>query len=181
MPINSDTIPFPNKKYNIIYADPAWDVMRGCDWNSGGKTKPLPYPTMTIEQIKNLPVNSIADKNCKLYLWTINKYLKESFDVIKEWGFKYSTTLLWVKKPRGLGLGGTYTTNAEYLLLASKGKQNAIKKHDTCWWEMPRSYHSKKPDFFRDMIRNTYNKDEKAIELFARETYKGWDSWGNEV
>ena len=171
----------PNKKYDIIYADPAWDVKRGCDWNSNGATRPLPYPTMTIQDIKNLPVKDICKKNCKLYLWTINKYLKESFDVIDAWGFKYSTTLIWTKKPRGLGLGGTFTTNAEYLLLAYKGKQNALKKHDSCWWELPRSHHSKKPDFFRDMIAETYDSKEKKIELFARQRFDGWDAWGNEV
>tara|TARA_R110001632_G_C11135141_1_gene395384 strand:+ start:44 stop:571 length:528 start_codon:yes stop_codon:yes gene_type:complete len=174
-------IPFPNKQYNIIYADPAWDVMRGCDWNSGGKSKPLSYPTMSIDEIKNLPVKDISKKDSKLFIWTINKYLPQTFEIINAWGFKYSTTLIWTKKPRGIGLGGTFTTNAEYLILASKGKQSAIKKYDSCWFEKPRSYHSKKPDFFRDLIANTYQENETKIELFARQKYNGWDSWGNEV
>lgn len=174
-------IPFPDKKYNIIYADPPWDVLRGCDWNSNGKSKPLPYPTMDLEEIKNLPVKNISKDNSKLFIWTINKYLPYCFDVIKCWGFKYSTTLLWVKKPRGLGLGGTFTTNAEYLLFASKGKQNANIKYDTCWWELPRSEHSKKPDLFRNIIAKTYDSNEEKIELFARQKVNGWDAWGNEV
>mgnify|MGYP003641069603 FL=1 len=178
-----ENIPFKkiNKKYNIIYADPPWNVMTGPGWNPNGKTRPLTYPTMTIDEIKNLPVKDISEKNCKLYLWTINKYLKESFDVISEWGFKYSTTLVWAKKPMGLGLGGTFATNVEYLLLAFKGKQNALKKYDSCWYQLPRSYHSKKPDFFRDLISNAYSKEEKKIELFARQKTKNWDVWGNEV
>ncbi len=174
-------IPFPDKKYNIIYADPAWEVKRGCDWNSNGKTRPLPYPTMSLDEIKALPVKNISDKDCKLFLWTINKYLDDAFDVMRDWGFKYSTTLVWTKKPRGLGLGGTFTTNAEYLLFGYKGKQKAIKKNDSCWWELPRSYHSKKPDFFRNLISQTYNENEKKIELFARQRFDGWDCWGNEV
>ena len=173
-------ITFPDKKYDIIYADPAWDVKAGWD-KSYGISMPLKYPTMSVNDIKNLPVKNISNTNCKLYLWTINKYLKESFDVIDAWGFKYSTTLLWVKKPKGCGLGGTFSTNVEYLLFASKGKQNAIKKHTRCWWELPRSHHSKKPNFFRDMIAETYENKEKKIELFARQRFDGWDAWGNEI
>jgi N6-adenosine-specific RNA methylase IME4 len=174
-------IPFPNKKYNIIYADPPWNVLRGCDYNSNGKSKPLPYPTMDLEEIKNLPIKDISKDNCKLFIWTINKYLPHVFDVIKRWGFNYSTTLIWNKKPRGIGLGGTFTTNAEYLIFACKGKQNAKIKYDRCWWELPRSYHSKKPDFFRNLIAETYDAKEEKIELFARQKTDGWDSWGNEV
>jgi site-specific DNA-methyltransferase (adenine-specific) len=174
-------IPFPNKKYNIIYADPPWNVLRGCDYNSNGKSKPLPYPTMDLEEIKNLPIKDISKDNCKLFIWTINKYLPHVFDVIKRWGFNYLTTLIWNKKPRGIGLGGTFTTNAEYLIFACKGKQNAKIKYDRCWWELPRSYHSKKPDFFRNLIAETYDAKEEKIELFARQKTDGWDSWGNEV
>ena len=173
-------IKFPDKKYNIIYADPAWEIMAGWD-KSYGKSQPLPYPTMSLNDIKNLPVKNIACDNSKLFMWTINKYLPNSFEIIKEWGFKYSTTLIWAKKPKGCGLGGTFSTNVEYLIFASKGKQNAIKKHTRCWFEKQRSFHSKKPDFFREMIAETYDKSEKKIELFARQKYEGWDCWGNEV
>ena len=68
------------KKYNIIYADPPWDVKAGPEWNSNGKSRDLVYPTMSIEDIKNMQVKEIADKNCHLYLWTINKYLREIMD-----------------------------------------------------------------------------------------------------
>ena len=170
-----------DKKYNIIYADPPWEVLRGCEWNSNGKSRPLPYPTMSLKEIKELPVRDISSNNCKLFIWTINKYLPDVFDVIKSWGFKYSTTLLWNKKPMGIGLGGTFTTNTEYLIFAYKGKQNAIKKYDGCWFEQPRGVHSKKPDFFRNLISDTYSKDESKIELFARQKYHGWDVWGDEV
>jgi len=68
-------IPFPNKKYSIIYADPPWDVKRGPDWGSGKISNPLPYPTMSITDIKSLPVQNITNKDAHLYLWTINKYI----------------------------------------------------------------------------------------------------------
>jgi N6-adenosine-specific RNA methylase IME4 len=173
-------IPFPEKKYNIIYADPPWKVDAGWD-KTYGKSQPLKYPTMDLEEIKNLPIKNISKDNSKLFIWTINKYLPYCFDVIKCWGFNYSTTLLWVKKPKGCGLGGTFSTNAEYLIFAYKGKQNAIKKQIRCWFELPRSEHSKKPNFFRNLIAETYNSNEEKIELFARQKVDGWDCWGNEV
>ena len=40
--------------------------------------------------------------------------------------------------------------------------------------------HSKKPDIVRDKIVELVG-DLPRIELFARETAEGWDSWGNEV
>ena len=176
----TDIIPFPDKKYNIIYADPPYEVDAGWD-KTYGKSQPLKYPTMNLKEIKSLPVKNIADKNAKLFLWTINKFLPDSFNIISAWGFKYSTTLIWVKKPKGCGLGGTFATNVEYLIFAAKGKQNAIKKHTRCWFEHSRSFHSKKPDFFRQLIETTYDANETKIELFARKRFLGWDAWGNEV
>lgn len=99
------------KKYNIIYADPPWNVKAGPDWGSSGPSKPLPYPTMSIDEIKALAVKVIADKNAHLYLWTINKYIAESYEVAKAWGFKPSCMLTWVKPPHGIGIGGTYVQN----------------------------------------------------------------------
>ena len=169
-----------SKKYNVINADPPWTIKTYS--NKGKDRSPEKhYSVMTLQDIKDLPVNKIANDDSVLLMWVVDPLLDKAFEVINAWGFKYSTTLIWTKKPRGLGLGGTFTTNAEYLLLAYRGKQNALKKHDSCWWELPRSYHSKKPDFFRDMIAETYDDKEKKIELFAREKTEGWDVWGNEV
>ena len=139
-------------KYQIIYADPPWDVKRGPDWNSNGPSKPLPYPTMTIGEIKALPIKELTDKNCHLYLWTINKYIKESYEVAKEWGFDVSCMLTWVKPKHGIGT----------------------------WFEHKRLKHSEKPDMFRKMVVEV-SGDLPRIELFAREKTEGWDVWGNEV
>ena len=65
-----------NKKYQIIYADPPWDVLAGPPWSSNGKSQPLDYPTMTIDEIKDVPVKEISADDSHLYLWIINKYIK---------------------------------------------------------------------------------------------------------
>lgn len=168
------------KKYQIIYADPPWEVNRGPEYNSNGASRILTYPTMPMKDIVNLPVKNLAEDNCKLFIWTINKYLPETFDVIKAWGFKYSTTLVWCKNPNGIGLGGTFSLTTEYLIFASKGKIGASKRHDTSWWLEKRGRHSAKPKKFREVIEETFPNDSK-VELFAREKTEGWDVWGNEV
>lgn len=96
---------FPAKKYNIIYADPPWEVMRGPDWGSSGPSNPLPYPTMSLSEIKALPVKEIGAEDAHLYLWTINKYIPDAYEVAKSWGFKPSCLLTWCKPKHGIGIG----------------------------------------------------------------------------
>ena len=159
-------IPFPNKKYDVIYADPPWEVKRGPDYGSNQASRVLTYPTMTLEKIRKLPISTIANKNCRLFMWSINKYLPDAFDIIKEWGFKYSTTLVWVKNPNGIGLGGTFSLTTEYLLFAYRGKCEAEKRFDTTWWLEKRGKHSQKPEKFREIINTAFPLLSK-IELFS--------------
>ena len=75
-------IPFPNKKYKTIYADPPWNeqgagkIKRGADRH---------YPLMKTEDIKNLPVQNITDDECWLYMWVTNNFLKEGLDIMEHW------------------------------------------------------------------------------------------------
>ena len=187
------------KKYQIVYADPPWNQKAGRPLSGGykkidgkqvfnplsNKSSNLPYETMSVDEIKDLPIKNIVDKDCHLYIWCTNKYLMDVGKIIKEWGFKYSTTLVWVKKPIGSGMGGTYKVSTEFLIFATRGRLKTKKGINGTWFDVKRKYingypcHSKKPDFFRELIDSvsTGNK----IELFAREKTPGWHSWGNEV
>lgn len=82
-------IPFPNKKYSVIYADPPWSYQdKRCIGNAADH-----YPTMRIEDI--------AADNCVLFLWATYPMLKEALKVIEAWGFKYkSIGFQWVKQNR---------------------------------------------------------------------------------
>ena len=175
-----EEIAFPNKTYQIIYADPPWDVKRGPDWNSNGPSKPLPYPTMSIEQIGGLDVRSISDRNAHLYLWVINKYIAEAYTIAKLWGFKPSCLLTYCKPKHGIGIGGTFVQTTEHLLFCRRGTLTAQRRVDTTWFEQPRLKHSTKPDFFRNLIVEV-SGDLPRIELFARQEIQGWDVWGDEA
>lgn len=182
-------IPFPDKKYQIIYADPPWKYETWTELKTEKlrrKCGSLCYPPMTIEDIKKLPISEIADDKCILFLWITMPKLNEVFDVIDSWGFIYKTVAFtWVKQnPLGSGiysgLGHWTLANPELCLLATHKKFPKRISPVKQLVFAPRSKHSKKPDIVRDRIIELVG-DLPRIELFARQKVDGWDSWGNEV
>ena len=170
------------KKYKTIVIDPPWEYGKWCAnlHRPNSVDKAIPYKTMKIKEIEALPINSIADENCELFLWTTQKYLPEAIYLIDKWNFKYCATITWCKKPRA-GLGGKFTPTTEFLIYARNGKMFKSNRILSTWFEVkrPHNQHSKKPEFFQDMIEEI--TDVPRIELFARRKRKGWDVWGNEV
>jgi N6-adenosine-specific RNA methylase IME4 len=175
------------KRYSTIVVDPPW---RYGKWGKASKPNyeghipkesDLPYDWMSVEEIKALPVGSLANNDCELYVWTTQKYLPDTFDVIKSWGFKYCQTLTWCKKPMGKGQGGVYCPTTEFLILARRGKMPKVERIDTTWWQVSRAWkaHSKKPEFFQDLIEQV--SEAPRLEMFARREREGWDVFGNEV
>ena len=178
------TVKFPNKKYNIIYADPAWTFTF---WSNKAQRKVSDkYDLMSAEDIYKLPVNEIADKNCILFIWVTYPLLKQGLDTIAAWNFNYKTCgFSWVKKNKKTdslfwGLGYWTRSNNELCLLATKGSPKKIssKVHQVVLDKIRE--HSRKPDCVRDRIVQLCG-DLPRIELFARQKVKGWDCWGNEV
>lgn len=178
-------IPFPDKKYNIIYADPAWSFKTYSD-KGKGKSPDNHYSVMSLKDIKDLPLKNIANDDCILFLWVTFPLLKEGFEVIDAWGFTYKTVAFnWVKKNKikdswFWGLGYWTRSNSELCLLATKGniKRKSASVHQII--DTPIEKHSKKPDIVKEKITELVG-DLPRIELFARETADGWDSWGNEI
>lgn len=170
-----------DKRYNIIYADPAWDY-----WNGGNKNQSLHYKTMSIDEICKLPVKDIADNNCILFLWVTYPILQECFKVIESWGFKYSTAgFVWVKKNKVadsnfFGCGTWTRANSELCLIATKGHIERLDASISQIIELPIEEHSKKPAIVRELITRLIGELPR-IELFSRQATDGWDVWGNEV
>lgn len=179
-------IPFPNKKYKIIYADPPWSYKdkRSGKKISGGATNH--YSTMNIYDIKSLPVDSISDDNCLLFLWVTFPNLQEGLDTIRSWGFKYKTLgFSWIKtnKKNGkpfFGIGWYTKSNCEVCLIGVKGKPFKESNSVSSVIIEPREQHSKKPDLTADRIVE-FAGDVPRIELFARDAKTGWDCWGNQA
>ena len=135
---------------------------------------------MSVSEIKNLPIKDIAEKNAHLYLWVINKYIPDAYEVAKAWGFKVSCLLTWIKPKHGIGLGGTYVQTTEHLLFCRRGALKAKKRIDTSYFAHKRLRHSVKPYMFRKMIVDV-SGDLPRIELFARNTTDGWTSIGDDL
>ena len=173
---------FPNKKYNIIYADPPWSY-QGKMMNSSVTDH---YSVMTIDDICKLPVKDISDNNCILFMWVTLPKLNEFMKVIKSWGFEYkSTAFVWCKKNKisnsfFLGLGRWTRANPEICVLATKGKPKRLSNSVRQLQVFPIEQHSKKPDQFKNLILELVG-DLPRIELFARQKTEGWDVWGNQV
>ena len=184
-------------QYATIVADPPWKVGAGRAlgaytvengvqvWKGASvKSRELVYPSMSVEAISALQVPAAGAAH--LYLWTINKYLRESFDVAKAWGFTYSTMLVWAKNPKGNGLGGTYGISTEFCLFCRRGTLATRQDIPTTWFNWKRPYdergkpkHSAKPPEFYAMVDQV--SPGPYLEMFARERRLGWDAWGNEV
>lgn len=182
-------IPFPDKKFKIIYADPPWTY--GNFSNAGRryhqpKFSITPYTGMTIDAIKELPVREIAEDDAVLLMWITYPCLNWAMDVIKAWGFEYKTVAFtWVKRNRSgigffMGLGNYTRANAEICLLATRGKGvKVIDRTIPQICDSPLTTHSKKPDVIRSRIVKLFG-DLQRIELFARTRIHGWDVWGND-
>jgi N6-adenosine-specific RNA methylase IME4 len=185
-------------KFRVIVADPPWKVSTGrtlgrYEMKDGKQlfgvtdntARKLAYPHMTVAQISALPVSQVAAADAHLYLWTINRYLREAFDVMAAWGFSYSTTLVWAKKPMGGGLGGCYGLATEFVLFGRRGTHRATSRIGRNWFDWKRPYfngypkHSAKPAEFYEMVQQVSSGP--YLEMFARSERPGWSVWGNEV
>lgn len=182
-------MPKSESEYRTIVADPPWAISDSGPrtrstagfWdrpNATGMVSQVPYPTMTLDAICELPVSELAEADAHLYLWTINAYVEDAYTVARAWGFKPSTLLAWCKTPRGVGMGGAHTPSMEFILFARKGSLAAQERTDTTWWNWKRPYvdgapsHSMKPDGFLDMVEAV--SPGPYAELFARRARFGW-------
>jgi N6-adenosine-specific RNA methylase IME4 len=178
-----------NNKYNIIYSDPPWEYKT---YSKKGQTKAngsmLPhYNTMSLDDIKSLPIKDICADECILFMWVTFPTIEQAFEVIKAWGFTYKTcAFCWVKqnpKSDGIysGMGHWTNQNAELCLLATKKKfPKRVERNVKQIVLAHRENHSKKPDRVRNDIVRLVG-DLPRVELFARQHADGWDCWGNEV
>lgn len=172
-------------KYNIIYADPPWHY-KVYSKKGEGRSAESHYPTMQLEDIRQLPIGKIAAETCALFLWVTMPCLLEGISVLEAWGFTYKTVaFVWVKKNKKAdslfwGMGYWTRSNAEICLLATKGnpKRQSAKVHQVVMSHI--EAHSKKPDEVRDRIVRLCG-DLPRVELFARERAEDWDSLGNEI
>ncbi len=175
-----------NKGYVTVLADPPWQFQ-----NRTGKMAPehkrlSRYATLTLKEIKELPISSVAAEAAHLYLWVPNALLAEGLQVMEAWGFKYKTNLIWHKirkdgGPDGRGVGFYFRNTTEIILFGIRGKIRTLAPGRTQVniIKTQKREHSKKPDELYDIIEAC--SPGPYLELFARGKRKKWDQWGNQV
>jgi N6-adenosine-specific RNA methylase IME4 len=176
-----------DKKYNIIYADPPWqykqkqmNFQRYDDGKKYSNDVTEHYPTMSLKELKDLPISNIMADDCLLYMWATSPNLDVAIELGKSWGFEFKTVaFVWDKQRTNYGF---YTlSQCELCLVFKKGKiPKRLVTNTKQFLSKKLGRHSEKPKEIRDRIDNMYNYLPR-IELFARQHPEGWDCWGDEV
>lgn len=171
--------------YKTILADPPWRFQ-----NSTGKVAPehkrlSRYPTLSLQEIAEIPVNSVADEQSHLYLWVPNALLSEGLEVMQHWGFTYKTNIVWFKirkdgGPDGRGVGFYFRNVTELVLFGVKGKMRTLQpgRTQTNIIQTRKREHSRKPDELYKLIEEC--SPGPYLELFARGARPNWTVWGNQ-
>lgn len=177
------------KLYDIIYADPPWRYdapnaiapRRGATL-SNQETRNIAidtrYDTMSLDELKKLEIP--CKKDAILFLWAVSALLPEALYIMKAWGFKYKSNMVWDKVQ--VTWGFWFQNQHELLLLGIKGKIKCpdFKNRYKSLLTSKKRTHSRKPDEIRMMIEKMFPGRSK-IELFARQRFEGWNAHGNEA
>lgn len=173
-------------KFGTILADPPWRFS-----NRTGKMAPehkrlSRYSTMTMDEIKELPVAQFALPQSHLYLWVPNALILEGLEVMRRWGFTYKTMLIWYKirkdgGPDGRGVGFYFRNVTEVVLFGIRGKLRTLQpgRRQVNIITTRKREHSRKPEELYDIIERC--SPGPYLELFARYSHLQWTQWGDEV
>jgi N6-adenosine-specific RNA methylase IME4 len=174
------------RTYGTILADPPWQFT-----NRTGKVAPEHrrlnrYSTLSLQQIKEIPVSVAAAGQSHLYLWVPNALVREGLEVMEAWGFQYKTNLVWHKIRKdggadGRGVGFYFRNTTEMVLFGIRGRLRTLSpgRRQVNVIRSRKREHSRKPDELYEIIEAC--SPGPYLELFARGKREGWDQWGNEV
>lgn len=169
----------PSGRYEVIVIDPPWDMQK-IERDVRPNQTWFDYPPMSEDELSAFDVASMAADDCHLFCWTTQKFMPVALRLVDAWGFRYVLQFVW-HKPGGFQPFGLPQYNCEFALYARKGapRFSTTKDFNTCF-EAPRREHSRKPDFFYDMVRRVTDSRSR-IDVFSREAREGFDQFGNET
>lgn len=175
------------RKFPVIYADPATRFLSGF----GPKSIENHYPTMTMDELCDLPVAARAMPACQLFVWTTVPQLANTITrILPSWGgFKYSSHCMWDKTDEDhddeIGAGLVFRNQHEVLIYATRGNPPGPSWRPKSIYRERKREHSRKPDYYREMIRRMTG-GLPVLELFARVDAEhplpiGFYAWGNQA
>lgn len=147
------------------------------------------YNLMSLQDLKEMPIKSLANKDSVCFMWATNPLMPEAFELLKAWGFEYKTMLTWKKTSCS---GYWFMGITEHILFGVRGNVKAFRSGLLNFYACKSGQHSQKPHYFRELISKAVANtipDAKKLELFARSRdnmfpdyeYEGWDVYGNQV
>lgn len=160
-------------RFACLYVDPPWRYANTVTRGAAAKQ----YPTMSLEELAQLPVGQLALPRSHLHLWTTTSFLPDALHLLEVWGFPYKGVLTWEKTE--LGLGNYYRNSTEFLLLGVRGTLRFQDRSVRNVYHGKRGTHSRKPDQVRVLIEKV--SPAPRLELFGREAVDGWTVWGNDI
>lgn len=171
-----------SEKFNVIVADCPWSFSDKLTMNSVRRGAEANYNTMSLEELKALPVSEWSSENAILALWVPSSLIQDGLDVMKAWGFIQKQIYTWVKTSKngnlGFGMGRHFRGCTEHALIGTRGKINPKSKSErNCDLSLSLP-HSQKPELLQDRLEKMY--DGPFLELFARRSRNGWTCVGNE-
>lgn len=171
----------PRPKYDVLLADPPWDVEQKGKKRGAEKH----YRLMSLDDIKGMgdAIQSVTAENSHCWLWVTNATLRHGYDVLEAWGYTPRSVLTWCK-PR-FTLGNYLRNSTEHVLFGTKGKAPVGFRSQPTWMFAPLQDHSHKPEELYSIIERVSGKlgdgTNRKLELFARRREHGYDVWGNEI
>lgn len=188
----------PACHFDVIYADPPWAFRTfSGETMTPHRSAEDHYPTMSLDDMKAMPVGDVAAKDAALFMWVVGSHLVEAVELATAWGFTFKTdAFYWLKsrlwdagaqldlltndlaEPR-MGLGYWTRKQVEPCWLFTRGRPARLSSGVRQAIIEPRREHSRKPDAARERIEALVGGP--YLELFARTTAPGWSSWGNQV
>jgi N6-adenosine-specific RNA methylase IME4 len=173
-------------RFGTVLADPPWQFQ-----NRTGKIAPehkrlKRYATLSVDEIRNLPISEFLDATAHLYLWVPNALLPAGLSVMTAWGFTYKSNIVWRKIRRdggsdGRGVGFYFRNVTELLLFGVRGKNARTlrpARKQVNYIESRKREHSRKPDEQYCLIEAA--SPGPWVELFSRGRRRGWTVWGDE-
>ena len=169
-------------QYDLIMADPPWNF-RTYSARGNAKSASSKYECMSIDEIKAMRVCDLASHDCVLWLWATNPMLPQALDVLSAWGFAFKSAGHWVKRTRhgklAFGTGYVLRSAGEPFLIGTIGRPKFARNVRSVIDARARE-HSRKPDEAYAAADRLVPNAVRRLDLFGRETRRGWDVFGNE-
>lgn len=181
------TLPMTAGGWDVVYADPPWKFVtygpKGRGRCPDGDVGRFHYETMSLDEIKALPIHDITSDRSVLYLWATSPMLPQALEVMRAWCFDYKSSFAWIKHRIGTGY---WARNRHEMLLVGVTWHPAKSPCPPRGMAVdsvidePAREHSRKPERAYEIIER-YHPTAKKLELFARHARPGWTAWGNEA